>query len=95
MKALEEIETQDHPRQSDLIDWHGSKAVQFDPEKLAGRATVGATRMDAHGILIHCESGMTPEEISETFNTNLEAIREILAFPLSPFGGCAEHSLRG
>ena len=37
----------------DLIDWHGCDAVQFDPEKLGGRATVGNTRMDADGVLIN------------------------------------------
>ena len=37
----------------DLIDWHGCEAVQFDPLKLGGRATVGNTRMDADGVLIN------------------------------------------
>jgi uncharacterized protein (DUF433 family) len=82
MNSIEQIESKDYPRQSDLIDWHGCQAVQFDPEKLGGRATVGATRMDADGILVNYESGMTPEEIGEAFNINLEAVREILAFAL-------------
>ena len=69
-----------HPRQEDLIDWHGCTAVQFDPLKLGGRATVGATRMDADGVLINYESGMTAEEISEAFSSDLEAVRTIIAF---------------
>jgi len=66
----------------DLIDWHGCEAVQFDPLKLSGRATVGNTRMDADGVLINYESGMTPEEISEDFGIDLEATRAILAYAL-------------
>ena len=34
----------------DAFDWHGCEAVQFNPDKLSGRATVGATRMDADGV---------------------------------------------
>lgn len=64
----------------DLIDWHGCEAVQFDPEKLSGRATVGNTRMDADGVLINFESGMTIEDIQENFGVERDAIEKILAF---------------
>ncbi len=66
--------------QEDLFDWHGCEAVQFDPEKLGGRATVGDSRMDADGILLNFLDGMTAEEISHAFHTDLEAIRIILKF---------------
>jgi len=66
----------------DLIDWHGCSAVQFNPNKLGGRATVGNSRMDADGVLINYESGMTPEEISEDFGVPLSAVQEILDFSL-------------
>ena len=56
--------------------------MQFDPEKLGGRATVGDTRMDADGVLINYEDGMAPEEISEDFGIDLEATRQIIAFAL-------------
>jgi uncharacterized protein (DUF433 family) len=69
-----------HPRQEDVFDWHGCSAVQFDPEKLGGRATVGATRMDADGVLLNYEDGMTAEEISEAFGSDLNAVRQIIAF---------------
>ncbi len=69
-----------HPRQEDAFDWHGCSAVQFDPEKLGGRATVGATRMDADGVFLNYEDGMTSEEISEAYGSDLDAVREIIAF---------------
>lgn len=65
------------------FDWRGCSAVQFDAEKPGGRATVGNTRMDADGVLVNFESGMSAEEISEAFSTDLGAIRTILAFAAS------------
>jgi uncharacterized protein (DUF433 family) len=64
----------------DLYDWRGCSSVRFNPEKLGGRATVLDTRMDADGILINFEGGMTPEEISYSYGTDLDAIRVILKF---------------
>ena len=64
----------------DLIDWNGCDAVQFNPEKLSGRATVGNTRMDADGILINYESGMSVADLQENFGVEREAIEKILAF---------------
>lgn len=68
------------PAFKDLIDWRGCDAVQFDPEKLSGRATVGHSRMDADGILINHESGMSIEDLQESFGVEREAIERILAF---------------
>jgi uncharacterized protein (DUF433 family) len=64
----------------DLIDWHGCEAVQFDPEKLGGRATVQDTRMDADGVLINYEGGMTVDEIVYSFGVDKDAVEKILAF---------------
>ena len=64
----------------DLIDWHGCDAVQFNPEKLSGRATVGATRMDADGVLINYEGGLTVDEIVDSFGVEKAAVEEILRF---------------
>jgi uncharacterized protein (DUF433 family) len=71
--------------QEDLFDWHGCEAVRFDPEKLGGRATVGNSRMDADGVLLNYEDGMTAEEISQAFHTDLDAIRIILKFAEARF----------
>ncbi|ADW68967.1 DUF433 domain-containing protein [Granulicella tundricola] len=70
-------------RQTDQFDWHGCKAVQFDPEKLGGRATVGTTRMDADGIFLNFEDGLSIDELHHHFDSDKEAIREILEFAKS------------
>ena len=80
MEALKHVDDLDHQRQEDLFDWQGCEAVQFDPEKLGGRATVGNSRMGADGVFLNYEDGMSPEEISDAFGTDLDAIRTILAF---------------
>ena len=64
----------------DLIDWHGCDAVQFNPDKLSGRATVGNTRMDADGILINYEGGLTVDDIVDSFGAEKAAVEEILRF---------------
>ena len=71
------------PRFPDTFDWHGCEAVQFDPAKLGGRATVGNTRMDADGILINFESGLSVDEIVESFGVERRAVEQILAFAAS------------
>jgi uncharacterized protein (DUF433 family) len=70
----------DMPRFPDKYDWRGCEAVQFDPQKLSGRATVEDTRMDADGILDNFEDGMTVDEIVETYGVSREAVEKILAF---------------
>ncbi len=64
----------------DRFDWRGCPAVQFDPEKLSGRATVLDTRLDADTVLLNYLSGMSAEEIADDFETDLLAIRTVLAF---------------
>jgi uncharacterized protein (DUF433 family) len=38
--------------------------------------------MDADGVLINYEGGMTPQQISEDFGVALPAVEEILAFSI-------------
>jgi uncharacterized protein (DUF433 family) len=64
----------------DLIDWRGCDAVCFDPERLGGRATVGNSRMDADGVLINFEGGLSVEEICDSFGVPQGAVETILAF---------------
>lgn len=71
------------PRFPDKNDWHGCEAVQFDPLKLGGRATVEDTRMDADGILDNFEDGLTIDEIVEENGVNRVAVEKILAFAAS------------
>ncbi len=68
------------PRFPDKYDWHGCAAVRFDPEKLGGRATVLHTRMDADGVLLNYQDGLTIEDIVESFGVDRQAVEEIIAF---------------
>jgi uncharacterized protein (DUF433 family) len=70
----------DHPVIEDMIDWHGCDAVEFNPQKLGGRATVGNSRMDADGILINFEGGLSVDEIVDSFGVPKDAVETILAF---------------
>jgi uncharacterized protein (DUF433 family) len=70
----------DKLRFPDKYDWHGCEAVQFNPQKLSGRATVEDTRMDADSILDNFDDGMTVEEIVESYGVSREAVEKILAF---------------
>lgn len=70
----------DRPIIQDQIDWHGCEAVQFNPERLSGRATVGHSRMDADGVLINFEGGLSVDEIVNSFGVPKEAVEKILAF---------------
>ena len=64
----------------DAFDWHGCEAVQFNPDKLSGRATVGATRIDADGIFLNYEDGLSVEELHQHFGSDKDAIRQIIEF---------------
>jgi uncharacterized protein (DUF433 family) len=64
----------------DKYDWHGCDAVQFDPEKLSGRANVEGQRMFADGILDNSLDGLTVEEIVDSYGVRREAVEKILAF---------------
>ena len=68
------------PSGEDEFDWDGCSVVQFDPEKLGGRANVGGTRMFADGILSNYDSGLSEEEIAHSYGTKLEHVRAILDF---------------
>ncbi len=64
----------------DKYDWHGCDAVQFNPRKLGGRATVGATRMDADGVLENYLAGLTVDEIVDSYGVEKDAVEKILSF---------------
>lgn len=70
----------ERPGLLDKYDWRGCEAVQFNPKKLGGRATVEDTRMDADGILENYEGGLTVDEIVESYGVNRGAVEKILAF---------------
>jgi uncharacterized protein (DUF433 family) len=73
----------DEPIFRHRYDWKGCTAVQFGPEKLGGRATVGNARMDADGVLINFGSGLSVDDIVESFGVERQAVESIPAFAAS------------
>jgi uncharacterized protein (DUF433 family) len=69
-----------NPAIQDLIDWRGCDAVQFDPLKLGGKATVGDTRLDADTVILNYEDGMDIDELHRHFHADKLALRKIVAF---------------
>ncbi len=67
----------------DEFDWRGCSVVQFDREKLGGRANVNGTRMFADGVLSNYDSGLSAEEIAESYELDLRDVETILAFAQS------------
>jgi uncharacterized protein (DUF433 family) len=67
----------------DEFDWRGCSAVQFDPEKLGGRGNVNGTRMFADTVLSNFDDGMSAEEIAESYELDIEPVRQIIAFALT------------
>ena len=70
----------EQPAFEELIDWHGCDAVQFDPEKLGGRATVGDSRLDADTIILNYEDGMSVDELHEHFHADKNDVRSVIRF---------------
>jgi uncharacterized protein (DUF433 family) len=67
----------------DEFDWHGCSAVQFNAQKLGGRATVGGVRMLADWVMDNYDDGMTAEEICETYELDIDPVRQIIDFAAS------------
>ena len=68
------------PTGEDEFDWTGCEVVQWDPEKLHGRANVAGTRMFADFILDFADHGMTEDDIAESYGTKPEQIHALLGF---------------
>lgn len=64
----------------DKWDWHGCDAVEFDPEKLGGRATVGPARFEADNVLECIHRGMTVDDILNDYALDREPVERIVAF---------------
>ncbi len=56
------------------------RCCPMGPGKLHGRAKVAGTRMFADSILENYDDGMTPEEISYTYSTDLPYVVAIIKF---------------
>ena len=67
----------------DRFNWRGCKAVRFDPEKLSGAATVGDYRLSADAVYEKYLHGMSAEEISQEYETDVRPIRAILEYAVA------------
>jgi uncharacterized protein (DUF433 family) len=65
---------------SEVIDWSKCPIVEFDPEKMGGKATVRAWRITADSIVDNRDEGMSAEEIAEVFDLPLADVKTILDY---------------
>ena len=65
---------------SEVIDWSKCPIVEFDSEKMGGKATVRAERITADSIVDNWDEGMSNEEIAETFDLPLADVKTILDY---------------
>ncbi len=80
MNLVNKIAVEAPVAQQDLIDWHGCDAVQFDPEKLSGRATVGNSRLDADSVQLNYDDGMSVDDLHDHFGGNKDLIRKVVQY---------------
>ena len=64
----------------DKWEWHGCDAVEFDPLKMSGRATVVPVRFEADDVLEHIHSGYSVDELLNDYDLDRDAVEKILAF---------------
>ena len=68
------------PTGEDEFDWRGCDVVQWDPEKLSGRANVEGTRMFADSVLDEFDDGWSVDEIAEDYGLRVGAVETIIDF---------------
>ncbi len=68
------------PTMKDEFDWLGCPAVQWDPQKLSGRANVDGTRMFADSILSNYDNGMSAAEIADSYSLDLQPVLTMIEF---------------
>ncbi len=61
------------------MDWSRCAIVERIPGKMGGAPVLRNTRMPADGVLANAED-MTPEEIAEDFDLDVEDVRTVIAF---------------
>jgi uncharacterized protein (DUF433 family) len=64
-----------------MIDWSECPLVQRDPDYVSGQPALRADPRMTVDALVECaDDGMTPEEISETYNVPVATIRTLLDY---------------
>ncbi len=62
------------------MDWTGCVWVESIPGRMHGTPVVLNSRMDADGVLLNADEGMSAEEIAEEFGSPVEAVMGVLEF---------------
>jgi uncharacterized protein (DUF433 family) len=69
-----------NPLKTELMDWTGCAWVESMPERMHGMPVVVQTRMDADGVLVNFDEGMSASEIAEEFGVEEVKVRGVLQF---------------
>ncbi len=62
------------------MDWTGCKWVESVPDRMHGTPVLIDTRMDADGVVLNFDDGMSVEEISEEFGLEPAMVLGVLEF---------------
>ncbi len=63
-----------------VMNWTGCKWVESAADRLSGTPVVIDTRMDADGVVLNFDEGMSAEEIAEEFGVDHTKIYGVLEF---------------
>jgi len=62
------------------MDWTGCKWVESVADRLGGTPVLVNTRMDADGVLLNFDEGMSAEEIADEFGVDCGSVYGVLEF---------------
>ncbi len=62
------------------MDWTGCEWVESVPERMHGTPVLVDTRMDADGVVLNFDEGMTVEELADEFGVDAAKVRGVLEF---------------
>ncbi len=65
---------------TELMDWNGCSWVESVPERMHGTPVVIDSRMDADGVVLNFDEGMSADEIAEEYGVPREAVEVVLVF---------------
>ncbi len=65
------------------MNWNGCKWVETVPDRLGGTPVLRNTRVDANGVLLNFDDGLTVEELVHEFGLHEDAVRGVLEFAAS------------
>jgi uncharacterized protein (DUF433 family) len=63
-----------------VFDWTGCSWVESVAERMHGTPVLIGTRMDADGVVLNFDGGMTIDELIEDYGLDEDKVRGILSF---------------